>query len=329
MLHVTNGDSVVGSLEKSGIPGRFIAWRDVLHEGPVPAGMGVADLRRVRAEFLAERYGRSHEAILAEFSRRDLELDQAGEDSEVVLWFEHDLYDQLQLIEILDRLSRHEALQSRSSLICIGSFPGVTRFTGLGVLTPEELASLFPTRRPIAEEQFLLAQRAWSAFRAPAPLGLVDLLHADTSALPFLPLAVRRLLEEYPAVENGLSRTEAMILDQLAKKAASLPILWVESQMREEALFMGDNTYFLYAEGLTKGARPLARWVGKSISNAGRPRPSARILEITDTGRAVLSGEADAIHLNGIDRWYGGVHLTGSEAEWRWAKETASLVRRP
>ena len=52
MLHVTNGDSVVETMRQAHVVGDVVAWRDVLHEGPVPA-LDPAELRAVRARFLA------------------------------------------------------------------------------------------------------------------------------------------------------------------------------------------------------------------------------------------------------------------------------------
>jgi hypothetical protein len=45
------------------------------------------------------------------------------------------------------------------------------------------------------------------------------------------------------------------------------------------------------------------------------------VVTITDTGRAVLSGRADWIRINGFDRWLGGVHLSaalGDDVAWRY-----------
>jgi hypothetical protein len=145
--------------------------------------------------------------------------------------------------------------------------------------------------------------------------------------LPFFASAIGRFLEEYPSVENGLSRTEETILERLAKGPTSLATLWVDTQEREEAPFMGDSTFFLYAERLARGPRPLAKWSGDFRNGTDRESTHS-LLEITELGRAVLTGEADWIHIGGIDRWYGGVHLTGYEAEWRWDKESRSIVRR-
>ena len=51
MLHVTNGDSTVEIMRRADVVGDIVAWRDVLHEGPVPA-LPPAELRPLRAEAL-------------------------------------------------------------------------------------------------------------------------------------------------------------------------------------------------------------------------------------------------------------------------------------
>ena len=48
MLHVTNGESV--SLDSTGLGGEILTWVDVLHEGPVPSGMGLDELHRLASQ---------------------------------------------------------------------------------------------------------------------------------------------------------------------------------------------------------------------------------------------------------------------------------------
>ena len=48
---------------------------------------------------------------------------------------------------------------------------------------------------------------------------------------------------------------------------------------------------------------------------------------LTDTGKAVLNGSADAVSLNGIDEWLGGVHLQGHSNIWRWDEANNQLVK--
>ena len=77
---------------------------------------------------------------------------------DVVLWFEHDLFDQLQLLDILTFVRE---LGSKVEAIVIDSFPGRVAFRGLGELTPTELASLSPSRREVSPAQLAAAAAAW------------------------------------------------------------------------------------------------------------------------------------------------------------------------
>jgi hypothetical protein len=71
------------------------------------------------------------------------------------------------------------------------------------------------------------------------------------------------------------------------------------------------------------------------LAQASRPlleaEPAAPVdqhtrLRLTETGRRVRDGQQDHVALNGIDRWIGGVHLTGHTVAWRWNEGTESIT---
>jgi len=100
-LHVTNGDSAANTLRQTALGGAVLPWQDVLHEGPVPAGPR-HELLQARAAFLSACGWGSRRSLLASLEERDRQLTRAlGDGQPVVLWFEHDLYDQLQLVDVL------------------------------------------------------------------------------------------------------------------------------------------------------------------------------------------------------------------------------------
>jgi hypothetical protein len=194
---VTNGDSAALGLRAVGVDGEVLAWRDVLHEGPVPAGLTPAELRRVRAAYV-ERVGLGPSAeVAASFAARD-QLLEAYRGGAYVLWFEADLYDQLQLLQVVHRLAELVVDPTRVALVSIGEYPGMAHFGGLGELAPEALARLRPDGRPLGADTVRLAIEAWQAVPAPEPTALPSLTRRASPELRFLGKAVGRLLQEYP-----------------------------------------------------------------------------------------------------------------------------------
>ena len=155
------------------------------------------------------------------FAERDrtLEAHRAGE---YVLWFEADLYDQLQIIQVLSLLVDLGVPARRITLICIGEHPGIARFGGLGQLTAEQLRRLPDTDVPVrlTPSALRLAVRAWAAFRAPTPDGMGAIAASSSPELRFLGEAFDRVSREYPSTRDGLSLTERRVLAAVAGGAS-------------------------------------------------------------------------------------------------------------
>lgn len=326
MLIVTNGSSAVAALDQAGIPGEKLSWDDVLHDGPVPAGLDLPDLSVIRARFIADCGWGALDDVLESFRQRDARLAAATGEDEVVLWFEHDLYDQLQVLQVLDRLSH----RWREGLVV----ETIDAPTYLGLMGPDAFSRMYDLRDEVAPAAFELASAAWAAFRAPDPTRIERLLDLDTSALPHLDPALRRHLEEFPSLEGGLSRTERQALEALAGGARTVREAFPAAHhAREEAVFLGDVGFVSILRRLSEGTAPLLRRVDGATLRAALD-PSVRGLQknlldadltLTETGEAVLGGELDHVTLNGVDRWLGGVHLDGPGG-WRWDSAQGRLV---
>jgi hypothetical protein len=313
VLHVANGDCTTALIGRAGIPGELSIWADVLHEGPVPSGISDEELLVARARYLADPTAKT-EDVLAEFRRWDEPLERLTDYDEIVLWFEHDLFDQLNLIQLLDRIARKPRGSARVSLVSIDSFPGRIAFKGMGELTPEELAPLFDTRRPVRDEQYAVARAAWAAFRSPEPRRLEELLTLDLSALPYLAAALRRHLEEFPSTLNGLSRSEQHLLELVASGQTDIHAVFPQMHAGETCFYVADLSFWNLASGLANGRHPLLE-ITSSVTTTALP---AGTLALTSEGDLVRRAAADRVRLCGIDRWLGGVHLQGDGPTWRW-----------
>jgi hypothetical protein len=320
-LHVTNGDIVVDLLRRAGLADAALAWADVLHEGPVPAGLDDAGLRRVRAQFLAGADGVDASAALARLEARDRAL-AANRDGEYLLWFEADLYDQLQIAQILAALGDLGVAPGRVTLICIGEYPGIAHFGGLGELEPEQLGGLLGAATRLTPDALDLGAAAWAALRADHPGGLGAIAASRSPELRFLGEAFDRLSREYPSARDGLSLTERRLLAATAKQdGAAAGAVFGRVGEREARPFLGDLFFFRTAARLARAPVPLVE-----LDPPGGEVVAATRLRLTPAGRRVLRGQADHVALNGIDRWVGGVHLHGAAVRWRWDEGTESIV---
>ena len=310
MLHITNGDSVVQGFREGGLPGDYLPWRDALHDGPVPETDSLEALSDIRARALAGFGWGKYVDIRDQFAERDQTLLAFRDHEEVVLWFEHDLYDQLQLIQLLDFFASQDLGGTTLSIIQIGEHPEVQPFYGLGQLNGPQLMDLFPVRQEASKDQLALGREAWDAFRAKDPTALLGVAQDNVECLPFLGAAIRRLLEEYPWKVDGLSRLQRNVLRATTDVATRREEICRQSQLFEEAPW-GDASVYLRLETLAGARNPaiIKTWNGGYM--------------LSDLGKSLLFEEADWVRARGgVDTWLGGVHLIGTEPQWRWDGET-------
>ncbi|MBV9149349.1 MAG: hypothetical protein JO024_05765 [Candidatus Eremiobacteraeota bacterium] len=303
-LHVTNGDSVVYTWRKGGLIGTQLPWRDALHDGPVPAGLALPELSALRAQYLGVAGYGNPIRLGHDFQKRDATIARCMEFDEVVLWFEHDLYDQLQLLQILDYLAGQS--------LPLGSLQLIQSDDFLGLLAAPELLALQNSRRPVLQQTLRGASEMWAAYRAPTPERLFEIHGAVPAQLRHMTSALRRLFEEYPSVRTGTSRTQRHILEAVAEGAHAKEDIFRLAQLREEAAFLGDAPFYKRFEELCDASAPLLQ----AIQNGYR---------LTPLGRRVLAGAEDWLALRGSERWIGGVHLSGADV-WRWDEDAAMFA---
>ena len=329
MLHIHNGDSTAGTLREFGFPGEHKAFQEVLMEGPAPGDLSPNEWLEVRARFLAEAYELKVEKSEKDLREQEAWLRRFSEHDEMILWFEHDLFCQINLIYLLDWFSKQSMGNSRLSLICVGEFPGVEDFRGLGQLTGEQLASLFDRRHEVTDAELSLAARAWAAYCSADPEEISRLIDQDTSAMPFLGHALRSHLVRFPSVKNGLGRVENTALELISNGAIGFKSLFPRFGKAESVYGMGDSQFCSALKRLGQAKDPLI-----TISAPADDEPALKLnwyhdasFELTETGRAVLAGERDFIEINGMNLWLGGVHLV-DDAVWRWDEHSGQLTQR-
>jgi hypothetical protein len=326
MLHIHNGDSTANTMKESGFPGEHFAFREALATGPTPQGLSQDEWLSARAEFLAAGSELDAGNVRRDLSAQDKTLGDVSGRDEVILWFEHDLFCQINLIYLLNRFSRQGMNKARLSLICIGEFPGRENFRGLGELSAEQMASLFDVRHEVTEAEMGLARKAWSAFCSPDPRGVEDLIAEDMSALPYLRGALAQHLARFPSVKNGLGRAENKLLEFISEGVTDFRRICKMFFEAEPAYGLGDYQVWGDLKRMAAAPRPLVTITGFDDSDSASfsSRIHKASFDVTKMGMDVLKGDADFAGMYPVDVWLGGVHLR-DENLWRWDEQAQRL----
>jgi hypothetical protein len=326
-MHIRCGNDIEKALREAGCHGAFNLHINPYLQGPVTDAPDWLEQRaRYLAAHLAPYMDVEYDKVLAEARAEEARLAEASRDYErVVMWLEHDRYDQFVLLRCLAWFAEHGA-PPRLEIVGPNDFPGATRFVGLGQLPPEALRLLWQRRQAVGAEQLAFGRRAWNLFRSADPRPLATLVSAGAPLLPNLAPALRRHLQELPSLANGLGLTHALLLHVLVDHGSCRAgrLVGLVMQERDPLPGLGDIGYDQVLREMAALAEPLVLRAGAQARGEWHQTEVA----ITAAGRAVLDGKRDYLSLSVPERWVGGVRIASGQRNWRWDDRLTGVVSR-
>lgn len=318
-LHIRCGSDLKAVLPTCGFSGEFLEVINPFPQGPVPPSEPLDDFVKIREHFtqshFAAYFPESEEKNLSTFRAEELALrNLPGKYQRIVLWFEHDAFDQLCFAYILHHLAKLDLGDVQLELVQIDCFPGVERFIGLGQLTvqPAAILLLWQKRSKVSAKMIHFGHQVWQAFTNTSPMDLWKLQSQKQSPLPMMQKALKRMLQELPWANNGLSLTEQLILSIL-QQDSPIPrqrlFLFLTSEADPQP-FLGDIMCFIILDGLAQGPQAAIKQVDSESEN-----PS---YELTDIGWGLLKGQSNWMSLSPKDRWVGSVRIQTKGKNWCW-----------
>lgn len=297
MIHIVNGD-VVG--KRLNVEGEVIIWREMYDWGPLSHEWGITDFIGRRAAFFEEKI-ELPSSIFIKNSKSQLEtLQQIQAQEEVVLWFEHDFYDQTMLMYVLNELQNRGA---NLFMVTLDSHPEVEPFLGMGQLSSEQLTELEKTKKRVTPEQVQEAVEGWRAYTSAHLSTTEKWIRESPHPLPYLKDAMIAHLDSIPCSDKGLSYVEEWVLNDL--KGQMRPFYELLSSLQSQRRYDGLSDFRL--SYILRQLGSLIEVEG-SLPNFQEPEQNP-CLTLSENGKHVLNGKVRRMDLIGLDTWVGGARL--------------------
>lgn len=251
ILHITNGDSCTNYLKSLHFEGNFITWREMLCEGKTSIDVGSESFWKTRFDFLKSYYKVTKKTFIDFTLKEYRTLCQTKGQKEIVLWFEYDLFCQINMIAILSWIKRFRKGE-KVTLVCSGDVEGSAKKLALGELTPEQIQQHFENRIELSIDDIEYADYVWQLYCSDSPLRL-ETVNQFNPANPFYYLddALNMHLKRFPSIENGLNVVENYIIQTAAETQPKSKNQLIGNLLKnQEVLGFGDLQYALKLEKL-------------------------------------------------------------------------------
>ncbi len=227
VYHILNGDALREQLP-SDIDGEIIVARECLVDGPVNA-RSLEELFSIRASFLLENYGISKESYFEESANEFKRVLAIPSDSEVNLWFEEDLFCQVNLWFVCSLLD-----SSKLNLV----LPGTDIQYGFGGLDTEGLLNAFKRRAALRIKNQLA--ELWSCYQSHNLSQLKLIAQELNDEYPYINQAAKAHLESIPY--NGYLGRPKESLKEIMQDldTENFGQVFQEFQRRESIYGLGD-----------------------------------------------------------------------------------------
>ena len=208
-LHITNGSSLTDYLSDLNITGDMLTWHEILCEGPTVEQLDSDAFIKARKSFLNVKYNIDIDEY--EFKNEMSKLDNSGKYSEIILWFEYDLFCHINLIAVISLLQQKQ-LDLPIYLVCSGRIKEAKELKGLSELLPEQLLQHYKEKVLLTDEDLELANDIWGIYCG-KDHNLLKPYIVKNSSFKYLSNCLKAHLKRFPDSKNGLCALERNILE--------------------------------------------------------------------------------------------------------------------
>ncbi|NNC70723.1 MAG: DUF1835 domain-containing protein [Flavobacteriaceae bacterium] len=221
-VHILNGDSISFLLKESGLTGDIIVWREMLCDGPLVNNVGSDDFWIQRYKFFEQELQIEKLEYYEKTIKELVAIEDLSMYNEVVLWFEYDLFCQINLLALCSYLLKHYKKDISYYLVCVGKEKERIGWQTLGDYSPNEYLSLYENKVKISRNDLIYADQCWKLFVDANKEDLESFNFNKNRKFQYLDIAIKQYLK---------NRSKTNGLDQIGLKI----LLVIDSKKRTES----------------------------------------------------------------------------------------------
>lgn len=209
ILHITNGQNLTNYLHELDFKGDFLTWQEMLCEGPTAEQIDSDEFFMVRKKFLHDYY--EIEINVDEFRHEISVLDHPENYSEIILWFEFDLFCHINMIAVIS-LIKQKKIKLPLYLVCSGRVEGEKELKALSELNPQQLQHHYQNKTKLSGQDIDLMASLWKTYCG-TDHNLFKPMIVQKTIFPYLSNCLKAHLQRFPDSKTGLSVLEMNILE--------------------------------------------------------------------------------------------------------------------
>ncbi len=235
-IALLNGDCLAEQLKGSELPLEIVVFREALVSGPL-GGASWGEFWETRVGFLTKQYGATalevQEKTVAELDK----IRSLADGVELSLWFEDDLFCQVNLWFVLNLLS--ESKNIKIYRVFPPEASPANRWRGFGDASAAALTQAYESRVPFTSSDLALGKNFWEAYRLGNWAQLMTLSKSVSPCFRHLEEVCQAQLDRISA-DPTKRRPEKVILELLAKGITDFDPLFSQFSEREGIYGFGD-----------------------------------------------------------------------------------------
>lgn len=216
-LHITNGSVLTNILNDLNVEGDKLTWQEMLCEGPTIEAVYSNDFLNLRQSFFDTFYDIDLDG--KKIKKELKKLDSTDDYSEIVLWFEYDLFCHINMVAVIS-LIQQKKIDLPIYLVCSGRVEGSKCLKSLSELSTGELLKHYKKKVLLNEEDINIASSVWGIYCG-IDHNLLKPFIVKPSSYKYLSNCLKAHLERFPDSTDGLNILEKNILEIINKETIS------------------------------------------------------------------------------------------------------------